>query len=50
MVFIDLEKFNTKYQRMFCGRLWTNEYVGLIKGMYNSIMTSVRTSDRDTAN
>ena len=41
-----------KYQRMLCGGLWTNivptKYVGLIKDMYNNVVTSVRTSDGDT--
>ena len=39
----------TRYQEMLCGGLWTNiKYVGLIKDMYNNVMTRVRTSDEDT--
>jgi hypothetical protein len=38
---------------MICGGLWTKhkvptKYIGLIKDMYNNVVTSVRTSDGDT--
>ena len=42
-----------KYQGMLCGGLWTNikvpmKYVGLIKDMYNNVVTSVRTNNCNT--
>ena len=53
MVFIDLEKAYDKIPRNVMG--WAldkhkvpTKYVGLIKDMYNNVVTSVRTSDRDT--
>ena len=53
MVFIDLEKFYEKIPRNV---MWwaldkhkvPTKYVGLIKDMYNNVVTSVRTSDGDT--
>ena len=53
MVFIDLEKVYDKIPRNI---MWwaldkhkvSTKYVGLIKNMYNNVVTSVRTSDRDT--
>jgi hypothetical protein len=53
MVFIDLEKANDKLPRNV---MWwvlqkhqvSTKYITLIKDMYDNIMTSVRTSDRDT--
>ena len=53
MVFIDLEKAYDKISRNI---MWwalnkhkvPTKYVGLIKDMYNNIVTSVRTSDGDT--
>ena len=53
MVFIDLEKAYNKIPRNV---MWwaldkhkvPTKYVGLIKDMYNNIVTSVRTSDGDT--
>ena len=53
MVFIDLEKACDKIPRNVTW--WAlvkhkvpTKYVGLIKDMYNNIVTSVRTSDGDT--
>ena len=53
MVFIDLEKAYDKIPRNIMW--WTLDkhkvpikYVGLIKHMYNNVVTRVRTSDRDT--
>ena len=41
-----------KYQGMLCGGLDKHKiptkYVGLIKDMYNNVVTSVQTSDGDT--
>jgi hypothetical protein len=53
MVFIDLEKANDKVPRNV---MWwvlqkhqvSTKYITLIKDMYDNIVTSVRTSDRDT--
>ena len=53
MVFIDLEKAYDKIPRNV---IWwaldkhkvPTKYVGLIKDMYNNVVTSVRTSDGDT--
>ena len=53
MVFIDLEKAYDKIPRNL---MWwaldkhkvPTKYVGLIKDMYNKVMTSVRTTDGDT--
>ena len=53
MVFIDLEKAYDKIPRNV---MWwaldkhkvSMKYVGLIKDMYNNVVTSVRTSDGDT--
>ena len=52
MVFIDLEKAYDKIPRNV---MWwaldkhkTTKYVGLIKDMYNNVVTRVRTSDGDT--
>ena len=53
MVFIDLEKAYDKIPRNV---MWwaldkhkvPTKYVGLIKDMYNNVMTRVRTSDGDT--
>ena len=55
MVFIDLEKAYDKIPRNV---MWwaldkhkvKTKYVGFIKDMYNNIVTSVRTSDRDMDN
>jgi hypothetical protein len=52
MVFIDLEKLMTKYQHYMVGfrqTLSSNEVVGLglIKDMYNNVVTTVQTSDGD---
>ena len=53
MIFIDLEKAYDKIPRNVM--LWAlnkhkvpMKYVGLIKDMYNNVVTSVRTSDGDT--
>ena len=53
MVLLTWRRLMIKYQGMLCGGLWTNikspmKYVGLIKDMYNNVVTSVRTSDGDT--
>ena len=53
MVFIDLEK---AYDKIPMNVMWwaldkhkvPTKYVGLIKDMYNNVVTSVRTSDGDT--
>ena len=53
MVFIDLEKAYDKIPRNV---MWwaldkhkvSTKYVGLIKDMYNNVVTSVQTSDGDT--
>ena len=53
MIFIDLEKTYDKIPRNV---MWwalnkhkvSTKYVGLIKDMYNNVVTSVRTSDGDT--
>ena len=53
MVFIDLER---AYDRIPRNVMWwaldkhkvPTKYVGLIKDMYNNVMTSVRISDGDT--
>ena len=53
IVFIDLEKAYDKILRNIM--IWTldkhkvsTKYVGLIKDMYNNVVTSIRTSDGDT--
>ena len=53
MVFIDLEKAYDKMLRsVMCWALdkhkVSTKYVGLIKDLYNNVVTSVRTSDGDT--
>ena len=53
MVFIDLEK---AYDKISMNVMWwaldkhkvPTKYVGLIKDMYNNVVTNVRTSDGDT--
>jgi hypothetical protein len=53
MVFIDLEKANDKVPRNI---MWwvlkkhkvSTKYITLIMDMYDNVVTSVRTSDRDT--
>jgi hypothetical protein len=55
MVFIDLEK---AYDKLSRNVMWwalqkhkvSTKYITLIKDMYDNIVTSVRTSDRDTNN
>jgi hypothetical protein len=55
IVFIDLEKAYDKVHRNI---MWwvlqehkiSTNYITLIKDMYNNVMTSVQTSDRDTNN
>ena len=51
MVFIDMEKTYDKIPRnvMWWGfeHKVTTKYIGLVKNMYNNIVTSVRTSDGD---
>jgi hypothetical protein len=55
MIFIDLEK---AYDKVFRNVIWwalqmhkvSSKYITLVKDMYGNIVTSVRTSDRDTNN
>jgi hypothetical protein len=55
MIFIDLEKAYDKVTRNI---MWwalqkhkvSTKYITLIKNMYDNVVTSVRTSDRDTNN
>jgi hypothetical protein len=52
MVFIDLEKAYDKIPRNVMwwalNKYKVQKYIELIKDMYNNVMTSVQTSDRDT--
>ena len=53
MIFIDLEKAYDKIPRIIMLQTFDKhkvptKYVGLIKNMYNNVVTSVRTSDGDT--
>jgi hypothetical protein len=55
MIFIDLEKTYDKMSRNVM--LWimrkhkvSSKYITLIKNMYDNVVTSVRTSDKDTNN
>jgi hypothetical protein len=53
IVFIDLEKV---YNKILSNIMWwtldkhkvSSKYVGLVKNMYDNVMTSDRTSDEDT--